>query len=287
LAGLTELGVLLLDYNQIADISSILGLTKLGEDTWFPQREGTLICLGLRSNQIADINPLVQNAGLADGDGIDLRENPLSQQSHNTYIPQLEGRGVNVLYDAAPPPGTNWLFPATSNAFLAPTPANNRPYLDATVALPTGTEPAQLLGVYRLNETTGNWDYFIPGFGGNTLTSLEPGQIYLVPLSGSCTWNLPCGEGTGLPTGNVWNFPSTSDAFLAPTSANGRPYLGASVALPTGIVPSELLGVYRLNEATGVWEYFIPGFGVNTLNSLEPDEAYLVAVSGACSWQVS
>jgi len=81
-----------------------------------------------------------------------------------------------------------------------------------------------------------------------------------------------------------WNFPSSSDVFLAPTPNNGRPYLGATVVLPTYSEPEELAGVYWLAEATGGWQYFIPGFTVNTLTSLEPGEAYLVVVSGPCSW---
>lgn len=84
-----------------------------------------------------------------------------------------------------------WVFPATSDAFLAPTPANNRPYLTSSVGLPTGTEPAQLLGVYRLDESTGEWKYFIPAFTMNTLNSLEPGEAYLVTVSGACSWLLP------------------------------------------------------------------------------------------------
>jgi internalin A len=183
--------------------------------------------------------------------------------------------------------GMAWNFPSTSDVFLCPTPANSRPYLDAAVSLPTGTEPAELLGVYWLDEATGGWQYFIPAFGGGTLTSLEPGEAYLVAVSGGCGWNLPCGEGTALPTGNIWNFPSTSDVFLTPTPANSRPYLDAAVSLPTGTEPAELLGVYWLGEATGGWQYFIPAFGGGTLTSLEPGEAYLVAVSGDCSWQIS
>jgi hypothetical protein len=87
--------------------------------------------------------------------------------------------------------------------------------------------------------------------------------------------------------GVTWNFPSTSDVFLCPTSANSRPYLDAAVSLPTGTEPAELLGVYWLDEATGGWQYFIPAFGGGTLIALEPGEAYLVAVSGGCNWQLS
>ena len=87
--------------------------------------------------------------------------------------------------------------------------------------------------------------------------------------------------------GITWIFPYGVEAFLCPMPANGRPYLDAAVALPTGTEPAELLGVYWLDEMTWEWRYFNPKFTVNTLNSLEPDQAYLVAVSGACVWQVS
>jgi len=41
---------------------------------------------------------LVMNKGLGNGDGIDLRWNPLSNESINTFIPQLKKRGVHVLF---------------------------------------------------------------------------------------------------------------------------------------------------------------------------------------------
>ena len=44
-------------------------------------------------NQISDIEALVNNPGLADGDWVWLGNNPLSETSVNTYIPQLEARG--------------------------------------------------------------------------------------------------------------------------------------------------------------------------------------------------
>jgi len=96
------LRVIWLDSNNITDISPLSGLIKIGEveeDWWLDEREGIEICLGLRDNQIAAIEALVGNEGLSEGDGIDLRGNPLSSDSLSTYIPQLEERGVNVLYD--------------------------------------------------------------------------------------------------------------------------------------------------------------------------------------------
>jgi hypothetical protein len=46
-----------------------------------------------------NVEPLVNNQGLAQGDTVDLRSNPLSSNSIGVYIPQLEGRGVQVFYD--------------------------------------------------------------------------------------------------------------------------------------------------------------------------------------------
>jgi len=44
-----------------------------------------LTYLNLYNDQISDISPLVDNSGLGDGDEIDLRDNPLSDDSINIY----------------------------------------------------------------------------------------------------------------------------------------------------------------------------------------------------------
>ena len=87
LAGLTNLQELHLGWSQISDISSLAWLTKL---SW----------LNLFDNQISDISPLVANAGLSAGDEINLQGNPLSADSLTVCLPQLQSRGVTVLYDA-------------------------------------------------------------------------------------------------------------------------------------------------------------------------------------------
>ena len=73
------------DYNLIVDISVLSGMTDLNN-------------IYLRHNMIQDINPLVNNAGIASGDQVALENNPLSQQSIDTYIPALQARGVTVTY---------------------------------------------------------------------------------------------------------------------------------------------------------------------------------------------
>ena len=74
-----------LEVSNISDISALSGLTNL---QW----------LGLLENNISDIEPLFDNAGLAGGDIVNLENNPLSPESINSYIPQLEARGVTVHY---------------------------------------------------------------------------------------------------------------------------------------------------------------------------------------------
>lgn len=84
-ANLTSLTDLRLYNNQISDVSSLANLTNLR-------------LLFLYDNQISDISTLEQNEELGTGDLIDLRLNPLSSDSINIYIPQLQTRGVTVYY---------------------------------------------------------------------------------------------------------------------------------------------------------------------------------------------
>jgi Leucine-rich repeat (LRR) protein len=71
--------------NYISDLSPLAGLTNLQK-------------LDLMFNSISDISPLVENSGLSEGDTVDLSGNPLSTTSVDVYIPQLEARGVTVVY---------------------------------------------------------------------------------------------------------------------------------------------------------------------------------------------
>ena len=107
LAGLAKLTALHLWENQISDISPLANLTKLTDLTiegnqisnvWPLEGLTNLTHLYLSDNQISDITPLVDNRGLGEGDYVFLENNPLSSDSINIYIPQLEAKGVNVDY---------------------------------------------------------------------------------------------------------------------------------------------------------------------------------------------
>ncbi len=85
LTSLTNLTELVLSINEISDVSPLANLASLIE-------------LHLDHNQISDISSLVDNAGLSEGDSVVLSENPLSSDSIDIYIPQLEAGGVTGHY---------------------------------------------------------------------------------------------------------------------------------------------------------------------------------------------
>ena len=107
LANLASLTSLALYRNQISDISPLANVTNLTE-LWLSENQisdisplanlTNLTYLDLHDNQISDISPLVQNEGLGTGDEVNLTGNPLSSDSVNIYIPQLQARGVIVHY---------------------------------------------------------------------------------------------------------------------------------------------------------------------------------------------
>ena len=108
LAGLTNLKLLSLWGNSISDISPLVGLTQLTElyiretaisDISSLSRLTNLTELKLENNSISDISPLVTNTGLGNGDEVNLKKNPLSNQSIATHIPALQSRGVTVEFD--------------------------------------------------------------------------------------------------------------------------------------------------------------------------------------------
>ena len=90
LEGLTTL------YAWDKSIVDLGGLEHCTDLTW----------LTFRNNQISDISALVQNPGLGEGDTVDLRNNPLSGESVDVYVPQLQDRGVTVYYVHNPKPKT-------------------------------------------------------------------------------------------------------------------------------------------------------------------------------------
>ena len=83
LARLQGLEVLRLAHNAVVDVTAVSRLTALEE-------------LDLSYNRIANLQPLADNPGLDDGDVVDVRGNPLSEESSTRVVPALVARGVHV-----------------------------------------------------------------------------------------------------------------------------------------------------------------------------------------------
>lgn len=91
---LTQLGnltYLILSENEISDISPLVSLNNLRQ-------------LQLAVNQISDISPLLYMSSLRGDNTLDLRGNPLNNESVNLYIPQLLQDGVKVLWESPSEP---------------------------------------------------------------------------------------------------------------------------------------------------------------------------------------
>lgn len=110
LAPLTGLIVLSLSNNQITDIGPITTLANISDLVLSSNQISDLSPLSgmldieycyLDFNLITDIGPLLSNAGLAEGDTLDLSGNPLGQNALCNGIPALQARGVEVISDSA------------------------------------------------------------------------------------------------------------------------------------------------------------------------------------------
>ena len=53
----------------------------------------------LYGNDVSDLGPMAANTGLGNGDVVDVRRNPLDDASINEHVPELQARGVVVLFD--------------------------------------------------------------------------------------------------------------------------------------------------------------------------------------------
>ncbi|MBI4286018.1 MAG: matrixin family metalloprotease [Chloroflexi bacterium] len=152
LASLTGLTRLELQLNRISDLTPMVSLTNLAR-------------LDLRDNQISDIKPLVDNTGLAQGDELDLQGNPLRATSLNTYIPQLQARGVTVSYDPNQPPAMPAnVAPAAGSTVLTFTPA-----LEASAFSDVDTGDTHAASQWQVSKVSG--DYTSPVFDSGTDTA--------------------------------------------------------------------------------------------------------------------
>ena len=81
---------------EMATLTRLIASNKTIRDLTGLEFATGLDTLDLSDNNIEDIEPLVNNAGLGTGAAIDLRGNPLNDQSRDVHVPALEARGVSV-----------------------------------------------------------------------------------------------------------------------------------------------------------------------------------------------
>jgi internalin A len=85
LSELKGLSYLDLSGNNITDLNPLTNLTELEQ-------------VFLSWNEIEDVSPLVNNEGLGSGDIVNLRDNPLSDETVDRHMQTLYNRGVDVRY---------------------------------------------------------------------------------------------------------------------------------------------------------------------------------------------
>ena len=85
LATLNNLTYIILRSNKVSDLTAFTDLNKLH-------------LVDVSSDSISSIAPMVANLGFADTDTLVLSGNPLSDAARNFEIPELQARGVTVIY---------------------------------------------------------------------------------------------------------------------------------------------------------------------------------------------
>ena len=113
-----------------------------------------------------------------------------------------------------------------------------RRYEGEPIALPTLTEPDELLAVYHYDEKEMKWSYFTPLWPEKSLYTLEPGEIYQVVVQDACEWELPVVEPLEIP-----------QYVGSALSIRGPKY---SRSFPLGIGYFGSTGLRRV--ATGIWK---------------------------------
>jgi len=84
---------------------------------------------------------------------------------------------------------TTWEF---SHGILDnPTAVFPRHYDCPDIALPTGTEPDELVLVWHYDVNAMEWKWFRPGWLESTLDTLEYCNIYVIIVMEKCTWEIP------------------------------------------------------------------------------------------------
>jgi len=88
--------------DDLKDLTSLPASQRGIQDLTGIEYANKLTDLRLDGNQISGISALTANVGISSGDVVDIQNNPLSQESYDTFIPQLQARGVDVKFTPSP-----------------------------------------------------------------------------------------------------------------------------------------------------------------------------------------
>ena len=180
LANLVYLGALNLSGNQIVDVGPLATLTHLVclelhenaiADIAALEHLVTIQELYLCNNQVTDLAALVANAGMDDGDLLEVWANPLSPTALDDQIPALEARGVVVVagapleVTAALEDGEDWVYQNTET-----TTADRHTSL-ATITLVSEASPGEVYNVSIADDDPVGCNFTL-----GTITDKRPGQ---------------------------------------------------------------------------------------------------------------
>jgi hypothetical protein len=187
LSGLTSLSQLSLEYNQIenlAPLASIGSLTKILLD-YNPVSNlaplsglANLWGLSLEYDEISDIQPLADNLGLASGDVVEVRGNPLNANSVNVCIPALEARGVLVRWDTVNQSPSQPSNVTPANEYLGASPA---PTLISSAFSDPDTSDTHVCSQWQVTAVLGDYSSTVFDSGMDTThlheITLQPGVV--------------------------------------------------------------------------------------------------------------
>ena len=89
------------------------------------------------------------------------------------------------------PVTVTWNCPLGHQVLISPYPKNGRASLSTAASLSEVTTDAEWFQVYWLDESTGEYNWFISGYAENTLLTLQPDEFYLVIVSAPCELTIP------------------------------------------------------------------------------------------------
>jgi hypothetical protein len=226
----------------------------------------------------------VDNAGLSTGDKIDLLGNPLSSDSLNTYIPVLEAKGVNILYEASPndttPPTMTSVFPEDGTSGVSINTVISATFSEAMDSSTINTHSFTLTGSNVSGTVTYNPDTYTATFTPDS--NLELGHEYTATLSVA----IKDIAGNPLAEAYSWSFTtliSTYDISLySGWNLISLPLIPDSTSIEDVLAGLDVQRVCTYDGDTQTWYLYSPG-APSDLHEMTHGRGYWVKVTDSCT----